>query len=159
MDGGDILTALETQLKKRFPGEPVYCDRLPKGFQRPSFTLECQKDETADVNRGLVRRLVTVLVTGYAAVSEGYQESSRAELNRRMDAMLALWGGGALAVGDRAVTVGTAKGVGSPDAVEVTITFSWTDGRPGYQDPETATPETGGAPLMAHYEMRLSGKE
>ena len=60
-----LMNAVEAALKRLYPGEPVYYDELPKDFRRPSFTLECQKAEQSDVNIGLVRRSVTLLVTCY----------------------------------------------------------------------------------------------
>ena len=158
MDANDILQAVEVRISGRFPGEPVYRDLLPKGFQRPSFTLECTKDESADVNIALVRRSVAALVTCYAAVNE-YGDSSRAELNSRTDAVLALLGAGPLAVEGRSIQAGAVKGLGSPAAGEVTVVFTWTDVRPGYRDPETATPESGGAPLMEHYAINMKRKD
>lgn len=156
MDSNDILKAVETLLGRRFPGEPVVLDRMPKDFKRPAFTLECERDECTDVNAGLVRRTVTALVTCYGAL-DAHGNSSRAELNRRMDAVLGLFGAGYLRVGDRAVRVAANKGAGDPDWTEVRAVFTWVDERPGYQDPET--PETGGAPLMGEYALNINGKE
>ena len=71
-----LMNAVEAELKRLYPGEPVYYDELPKDFRRPSFTLECQKAEQSDVNIGLVRRSVTLLVTCYVE-ADAYHDSSR----------------------------------------------------------------------------------
>ena len=148
-----VLRAVEAALGSSFPGEPVYWDQLPKNFARPSFTLEAQKEEWVDAAIGLVRRTLTVLVTGYAAADD-YHDSSREELNRRESAVLALFGKGYLSLEDRALTVQANKGTGTPDFMEVSVVFSWMDSRPGYQDPETAT-----EPKMGHFVFRVNGKD
>ena len=35
----DILDALEALVEEKFPGEPVYRERTPSGFQRPSTLI------------------------------------------------------------------------------------------------------------------------
>lgn len=152
MEVNEILCAVEAGIKTRYPQEPVYWNLLPKGYARPSFTLECTTEEMADVNAGLVRRSATVLATCYADVDD-YKDSERRELNARMDAVLALFGSGVCTVGDRSIRVSAAKGIGAPDASEVFAVFTWTDTRPGYKDPEV------GAPVMEHYALNVMRKE
>lgn len=154
MEINDILSAVEAEICKRYPGEPVYWDRLPKGFERPSFSLECTRSESVDVNIGLVRRQAAVLVTCFVEV-DSYGDSSRAELNRRQDGVMAIFGAGHLAVGDRHITVSANKGEGAPDDAEVTAIFAWVDARPG----DTGL-EPDGAPVIEHYKLNVSnGKE
>ena len=156
MDSNGLLTAIEAMIGKAFPGEPVYWDRLPKEFQRPSFTLECQKSEAADVSVGLVRRTCTVLVTCFAQ-ADSYGDSSREELDRRMDAVSGLLGQG-VAVGGRVLRATAVKGAGLPDCAEVQAVFSWVDARTGYQDPEDPAPG-GGGPRMEHYGLDMSERK
>lgn len=47
--------------------------------KRPSFALELQKTEMADLNLFLVRKTTTVLITGFVDV-DYYHDSSREEL-------------------------------------------------------------------------------
>ena len=154
-----LMAAVEASIKTRYPEDPVYWDQLPKDFERPSFTLECQKEELSDVNIGLVRRRVTVLVTCYVE-TDAYYDSSREALNQRMDTVLGLFGRGFLRVEDRSVTVQAGRGTGAPDYAEISAVFDWVDRRPGYQDPEAQTPESGGAPLMEDFALHVSnGKD
>ena len=118
-----LMNAVEAALKRLYPGEPVYYDELPKDFRRPSFTLECQKAEQSDVNIGLVRRSVTLLVTVMGLFAQGFFQ-----------------------VEDRALTVQANRGLGNPDFAEVSAVFQWVDARPGYQDPEAAD-----TPQMEHF--------
>ena len=131
-----LMNAVEAALKRLYPGEPVYYDELPKDFRRPSFTLECQKAEQSDVNIGLVRRSVTLLVTCYVE-ADAYQ---------RQDTVMGLFAQGFFQVEDRALTVQANRGLGNPDFAEVSAVFQWVDARPGYQDPEAAD-----TPQMEHF--------
>ena len=140
-----LMNAVEAELKRLYPGEPVYYDELPKDFRRPSFTLECQKAEQSDVNIGLVRRSVTLLVTCYVE-ADAYHDSSRKALNQRQDTVMGLFAQGFFQVEDRALTVQANRGLGSPDFAEVSAVFQWVDARPGYQDPEAAD-----TPQMEHF--------
>ena len=144
-----LMAAVEAAVKAKYPGEPVFTDVLPKDFKRPSFALECQKNETADVNQFLVQRAVTVLLTCFVEVN-AYGDSSREALNGRMDALCALFGQGYLRVGDRALRVQTDRGIGAPDFAEVTLVFTWTDARPAYQDPNAPG---SGVPRMTEFEI------
>lgn len=140
-----LMNAVEAALKRLYPGEPVYYDELPKDFRRPSFTLECQKAEQSDVNIGLVRRSVTLLVTCYVE-ADAYHDSSRKALNQRQDTVMGLFAQGFFQVEDRALTVQANRGLGNPDFAEVSAVFQWMDARPGYQDPEAAD-----TPKMEHF--------
>lgn len=142
-----LMSAVEAAVSAKYPGEPVYTDELPKDFKRPSFALECQKNETADVNPFLVQRTVTVLLTCFVEVN-AYGDSSREALNRRMDTLCAHFGQGYLQVEDRALRVQTDRGVGAPDFAEVTLTFTWVDGQPAYQNPNAPG---SGIPKMEHF--------
>lgn len=136
----DLMDAVENTVKTQYPGEPVYVDALPKDFKRPSFALECQKNETAALNPFLVQRTVTVLLTCFVEVN-AYGDSSREALNSRMDTLCAHFAQGYLQAGDRAIHLQADRGTGAPDFAEVTLTFTWVDGRPEYQDPNA--PDSG----------------
>lgn len=117
-------------------------------FRRPSFTLECQKAEQSDVNIGLVRRSVTLLVTCYVE-ADAYHDSSRKALNQRQDTVMGLFAQGFFQVEDRALTVQANRGLGNPDFAEVSAVFQWMDARPGCQDPEAAD-----TPKMEHFAIK-----
>ena len=145
-----LMDAVKTAVQERWPGEPVYTNFLPKDFKRPSFALELQKDEWTDANFFLVQRSATLLLTGFV-VTDAYGDSSREELNRRMETACALFARGWLPVEDRAVPVRTVRGLGAPDFFEATLVFSWMDGRPGAGGPED--------PQMEHYELNITSKK
>ena len=145
MNNSDVMQAVEARLKGAFP-DPVYVDRLPKDFARPSFAVELQKAESVDLNLSLVQRTATVLVTGFVPV-DPYYDSSREALNSRQDTVMDLFACGRLPVGDRYPTVTADKGKGSPDFFEVQVTISWIDSRPEVWGPPAQ------APMMERYEL------
>lgn len=155
VDLTDLMDTVKARVQGRWPGEEVYTNYLPKDFKRPSFALELQKEETADVNIALVQRTVTLLLTGYVQ-TDAYGDSDREALNQRMEAACALFAQGCLPVGDRAIQVRTNRGTGAPDFMEVTLVFSWIDARPVFTDPDDPP---GDVPLMEHYEFNISTEE
>ena len=145
MESSAVMSRVKAMLEETFR-EPVYVDRLPKDFHRPSFAVELQKTEYQDMNLALVRKTATILITCFVEV-DAYYDSSREELNRRQDTVMGLFARGCLDVEDRHPAAMAARGQGNPDFSEVALTVTWSDDRPGYTDPE----ET--APLMERYEV------
>lgn len=146
----NLMKAVAARVKGCWPGEEVYTNYLPKDFKRPSFALELQKDEWTDVNIALIHRTVTLLLTGFVA-TDAYGDSDRDVLNQRMETACGLFACGALPVEDRAIRVQTIRGTGAPDFFEVTLIFSWIDGRP-----DTIAQD---APRMEHFELNITVKE
>lgn len=152
MDSSDVMNFVENILKNKFQNE-VFTDVLPKDFVRPSFALELQKDDFVDRNIGLVQKTVTILITGFVEVN-AYYDSSRKELNRRQTAVMEIFAGPGLKIGDRHPTVSANKGTGSPDFFEVQVVFSWSDVRPGYHDPDDMNdPVSAAVPKMEDFEL------
>lgn len=135
MDYPTVCDAIERILKDSFHGCPVYFDQLPKDFQRPSFTMELQKDSMVDMNRCLVKKSITVLITCFVEVN-AYHDSSRKALNQVQNDVMHLLGKGYLRVENTTVYTETLKGECAPDFAEVSITANWADIRPGYRDPD-----------------------
>lgn len=154
----DLMEAVEKELNRIFPGEPVYWDALPKDFKRPCFALECLRTAGTDLNFALVQREADILVTCLSK-ADAYGDSSRKELTRRQSAVMDLFAQGFLRVKGRAVKVSGEKGEQTPELATVTGLFSWVDGRPGLVDPEVPydpdnpdAPEGAKIPRMEHYE-------
>lgn len=146
----DILKAVEARLLETFPDEPVYWDSLPNGFQRPSTTLEFQRDTVTDVNFCLVRHEAEMLITCFSKVNDPYHDSSRADLNDRLSRVLGIFHTGNLPVCDRCLTVTAHAGIGTPEYSEVTVRFTWVDGRPGLSE--------SGIPAE-NYHLNVNGKD
>lgn len=145
------MRSMEARIRETFQGTEVYADRLPKDFQRPSFSLELIENGMSDVNQFLVKRTVVVLITIFEEVNAFY-DSSRENLNARQDQVLALFSKPLQADG-RTLLPSAQKGEGTPAYNEVAVQFEWMDSRPGYVDKDTAPESESGVPLMEHYTM------
>lgn len=137
IESTDIMQAVEAALNRAFPGEPVYWDSLPRGFQRPCSALELQKTDMTAAAAGLVWREESFLVTCLEAV-DAHGDSSRERLTRRQSRVAALFSAGSFPVMDRHLTVKAVRGEQSPELAEVTLLFSWMDARPDCGDAEEA---------------------
>ena len=150
MTSQTLTDAVKARIQENWKGEQVYTNYLPKDFKRPSFALELQKDEWTDANIVLIKRTVTLLLTGFVE-KDAYGDSAREILNQRMETACGLFSQGWLPADDRAVSVRTVRGTGAPDFFEVTLIFTWMDGRPNVTADQT--------PLMEHYELEIATKE
>ena len=158
MNAEQLMAQVKEIISAAFPDEPIFVDRLPKDFQRPSFALELQKEAFADLNIALVQKTVTVLVTGFVEVN-AYYDSSREELNRRQDRLMELFAGPSIRVDDRHPMVTANKGRGAPHFCEVRVTFSWSDARPSYHDPDDLTdPVSAAVPKIEDYEGNINNE-
>lgn len=150
MTAQTVMDTVKASVQESWPGEMVYTNYLPKDFKRPSFALELQKDEWTDANIVLVKRTVTLLLTGFVE-KDAYGDSAREILNQRMEIACGLFSQGWLSVDDRAVSVRMVRGTGAPDFFEVTLMFTWMDARPNATDDQV--------PLMSDYELEIATKE
>ena len=150
VENADVMKAVEGALNRLYPGEPVYCDYLPKDFKRPCFTVECQKAEGTDANAVLVQKRTELLVTCFGK-ADAYGDSSRVELTRRQCRVMGLFGRGSFPVLDRHLAVQASRGEQTPALAAVAVLFSWMDGRPEYTDPEA--PDSG-IPRMEEFEIK-----
>ena len=150
MTAQTVMDTVKASVQESWPGEKVYTNYLPKDFKRPSFALELQKDEWTDANIVLVKRTVTLLLTGFVE-KDAYGDSAREILNQRMEIACGLFSQGWLSVDDRAVSVRMVRGTGAPDFFEVTLMFTWMDARPNATDDQV--------PLMRDYEIEIATKE
>lgn len=138
MDASDVMARVKAILEETFQ-EPVFVDRLPKDFKRPSFALELQKTEMADLNlvpgqeddHGADHRFC-----GCGLLPR--QQPGGAGL--RQDRVMALFPGPSMEVEGYHPTIAANKGTGAPDFFEVQLAVVWSDARPGFQDPEDSAP-------------------
>lgn len=150
MTAQTVMDTVKASVQESWPGEKVYTNYLPKDFKRPSFALELQKDEWTDANIVLVKRTVTLLLTGFVE-KDAYGDSAREILNQRMEIACGPFSQGWLSVDDRAVSVRMVRGTGAPDFFEVTLMLTWMDARPNATDDQV--------PLMRDYELEIATKE
>ena len=66
-----ILAALHQKLEETFPGEPVYDNFTPRGFQRPSNLLELERTDLDPQSLGMAVKPVRFLLLVLAAALAG----------------------------------------------------------------------------------------
>lgn len=121
----DIIDRLKELVEEKFPGEPVYLDTLPNGFQRPSNYITLGKF-TGDA--GFAPRLVefspVITLTTFPEV-DAYKNSAQRDVNRRQMLLAAILMPGFIKVKDRAPKVAKLELEGGTDFASVTATFSY----------------------------------
>lgn len=141
----EILTAVNQKLVDNWPDRPVYRDFIPKDFERPAFFLPLPMEKRTDANIHLLHVLTDVSVIILEETDEyGTADSSRLMETQR--ALMELFGGGKLRVGDRALNI-TVTGSGIDDA-SATVTI-----KADYYRPRTNKQSE--PPLMGRISTRI----
>lgn len=98
----DIADAIAGLVEKAFPGEPVYRDYAPTGFQRPSNLVEISGGKFyPNFGCGQVELRPQFTLTTFAEV-DSYHQSDDMELIRRQMKLMGLFLPGYVKVKDRA---------------------------------------------------------
>ena len=131
----DIQTQLKAMVRQAFPGEPVYEERCPEGFERPCTLLVMEK---AEIDTQLAGRLAevkcTFVLTTFAATDD-YHYSHLAELHRRQMLLTGLFMADHIRVAGRAPHVrGPLKLAGGYDYDTVSVTFAYTVDKSEFMD-------------------------
>lgn len=154
----DVMEAIASKIAALWPGRMIYRDFCPVDHKRPSCFLYVHEAGWTDANLGLVEWTFQAQLELFAETDEYDAESTEA-LRADQAAVLALFGGPSLAVGDRHIILTAAAETPGPGVAYVSFTASWLDRRPGYQDPEAQTPGSGGAPLMEDFALHVSNRK
>lgn len=123
----DIADAIAALVNEKFPGEPVYRDYTPTGFQRPSNLLELSGGKFyPNASCGSVELRPRFTLTTFVEV-DPYHQSDDMELTRRQMVLLGLFLPGYVKVKDRAPHVlDEGKLENGLDFAAVTVTLSYT---------------------------------
>lgn len=98
----DIADAIQALVEKEFPGEPLYRDYTPTGFQRPSNLLEVSGGKFyPNAACGTVEVRPQFTLTTFVPVDE-YHQQDDSELTRRQMRLMGLFLSGYVKVKDRA---------------------------------------------------------
>ncbi len=151
----DIADAIEELVKGAFPGEPVYRDYTPTGFQRPSTLVEPSGGKYyPNFGCGSVELRPQFRLTTFAEV-DAYHQQENPELTRRQMLLLGLFLPGYIKVGDRAPHVlDEGEMENGLDYAAVTITLSYTLDRQEFMEIQRL-PEMG--TLHIRQEVTTSG--
>lgn len=115
----EILTGVDEAVKAARPGEPVYWNRKPKDFVRPSHLLEGGPVVSTEMGGGQERVTVQVRLTSFTKV-DAYGHSGTDDLLDEMEALRVLFRGGYIQIGGRAPHVTEVSGDYGLDYAEVT---------------------------------------
>ena len=149
----DLMEAIAERIAKLWPDRMLYRDFCPADHKRPSGFLYVKNASYTDANRFLVQWEFEAELTLFAA-TDAYSAESTEQLRADQLAVLGVFGGPAIQVGDRSVVLTVGASSPGPGEAYVTFSASWVDGRP--TGPDTPPSE---APLMEHYELNIKTTE
>ena len=123
----DIADAIAALVEGAFPGEPLYRDYTPTGFQRPSNLLEISGGKFyPNAGCGAVELRPQFTLTTFVEVDPYHQQDDQ-ELTRRQMTLLGLFLPGYVKVRDRAPRVlDEGEMENGLDFAAVTVTLSYT---------------------------------
>ena len=131
----DIADAIEELVKGAFPGEPVYRDYTPTGFQRPSTLVEASGGKYyPNFGCGSVELRPQFTLTTFAEV-DAYHQQENPELTRRQMLLMGLFLPGYIKVKDRAPHVLDEMELENDlDAASIIVPFSYTLDRQDFME-------------------------
>lgn len=130
----ELLDAVKSVLKERFPGETIYTNVAPKDFDRPSFLVFCGPVKIMDASAATIEVAVSISVTAFLK-TDARNNSVVESLLERMMAVLELFAIDGLEVGERVLHLTGPTGVCSFDDAEITIPVQYFDDRPEREEP------------------------
>lgn len=135
----DIADAIAALVAKAFPGEPLYRDYTPTGFQRPSNLLEISGGKFyPNAGCGEVELRPQFTLTTFVEVDPYHQQDDQ-ELTRRQMTLLGLFLPGYVKVRDRAPHVlDEGEMENGLDYAAVTVTLSYTLDRQEFMEIQQA---------------------
>lgn len=147
----DILDRLKELVQEKFPGEPVYMDKVPDSFDRPSNLIALGKcSGNAEMAPGIVELTPVITLTTFATV-DAYHNSHMRELNNRQMILTGILLPGYIKVKDRAPKVKGLALESGYDFASVTVTFSVTLDRDDFMELEQA-------PMAEHLSIHYTEK-
>lgn len=122
----DIKNAVAALVEKAFPGEKLYRDFTPSGFERPSNLVEISGGKVCpNFSCGSVELRPKITLTTFVEV-DPYHQQNDDELTRRQMALLGLFLPGYVRVGDRAPHVlDEGEMENGLDFAAITVTLSY----------------------------------
>lgn len=119
-----ILNAIKARLEAQFPGEPVYINKTPKDFARPSNLVELLRIQLGAFSRNTMELLFTIQITDFVPV-DLYFNSDMALLDARTMMLVGgVFGDGYIKVDDRAPKVASCATAHNFDYTETTAVLS-----------------------------------
>ncbi len=124
----DILNRVKSILENDFPTHPVYINKCPDDFLRPSFLLKLIKVSQVDINRMSIEKTANYMVTCYSSLDEYFIPNAEV-LIELQDSVMSLFSNGHIGIGNRAIKIKTITGTMEEDRTNVELQFEYTDNR------------------------------
>ena len=150
----DLMETIACMISTLWPKRMLYRDFCPTDFQRPSGFLYVTNAGFTDVNIGLVEWTFEAELTLHAA-TDSYTVESTEVLRSDQNAVLALFAGPSIQVGDRQIAVYATADAPGPGEAYVKFSAQWIDQRPSFVDEDTAPESESGVPLMEDYTLQV----
>ena len=121
----DIADAIAALVEKEFPGEKLYRDFTPTGFERPSNLVEISGGKFfPNASCGAVELRPQLTLTTFVKVDSYHQQDAQ-ELTRRQMILMGLFLPGYIKVKDRAPHVLEGEMENGLDYAAITVTLSY----------------------------------
>ncbi len=142
----NIMTAINKILVLNYPTYPVYIQRCPEDFERPSFFIQNVKSTVNDANCKMVEKTVYMLITGLGE-KDSYYISDINKLNDLQDNIINIFNSCSLKIGDRNIKLKSSSSGFDNDSIFVDLQLSFFDNR---------TDKVDDTPLIVSVEMNTS---
>ncbi len=143
----EIMAGVDASVKAVYADRPVYWNRKPKGFVRPSFLLEGGPLTSAEMGGGQERNTAQVRLTCFTPV-DAYGNSDSDDLLDTMEALRELFRGGYIQIEGRCPHVTEVSADYGLDYAEVTAKLEFFEPSADRRNSGTAT-----RPLMERFSV------
>ncbi len=124
----DLINAIKLIIEDTFTSYPIYFNKCPDDFLRPSLLLKYVKLSQMDINRANVEKTVSYIVTYFSTI-DNQLKADYHELIEAQDSIVEQFSVGHVSVGDRAIKLKLITGSMEEDRVNVELQFEYTDNR------------------------------
>jgi hypothetical protein len=128
-----IIDTVNQLLVNQYPTFTVYIQKVPEGFERPSFFIQQVTEDSSDFSVSLTNENLILQLVYFAPVSDYYIED---ELNQlTVHGMLKIiFNKGFINVEDRAIKIKNNQGFTRDNEAYRTLEFDYIEGRPTDSD-------------------------
>lgn len=122
-----IIDEVNMLIVKKYPNNPVYIDKVPDGFVRPSFFIEFVIDNSETVNKNTTLETLFLNVI-YFGTEDEYGITNTIEKQEVLKILKSIFRQGFIKVDERAISV-KARSKVVDDEIALEITFEYYEQR------------------------------
>lgn len=115
-------------LVERYPDFAVYINKVPKGFERPSFLIEFISNAPVEANNDIIKEISYFTVTYFGEVND-YYNTDKLVIQDVLVNTLKIFRKGYIEVEDRAIKVKASNGGSNDDEVYIDLQFEYFEDR------------------------------